>query len=86
MLEFKQECPFCGKNITFVSHLKRHVESVHGGKTFQYYFQDTVREGGWSILYRGFGSTTYRAFIVNGVILLVYNNIMRHFSDSRIKL
>ena len=48
--------------------------------------QDTVREGGWSILYRGFGSTTYRAFIVNGVILLVYNNIMRHFSDSRINL
>ena len=35
MLEFKQECPFCGKNITFVSHLKRHIESVHGGKTFQ---------------------------------------------------
>ena len=41
--------------------------------------QETVREGGWTILYRGFGSTTYRAFIVNGVILLVYNNIMRYF-------
>jgi len=40
----------------------------------------TVREAGWGVLYRGFGSTTYRAFIVNGVILLVYNNIMRHFS------
>ena len=41
--------------------------------------QETVREGGWAILYRGFGSTTYRAFIVNGVILLVYNNIVRYF-------
>ena len=45
----------------------------------QWLGQETVREGGWAILYRGFGSTTYRAFIVNGVILLVYNNIMRYF-------
>ena len=42
--------------------------------------QETIKEGGWKILYRGFGSTTYRAFIVNGVILLVYNNIMRYYA------
>lgn len=42
--------------------------------------RETIKEGGWKILYRGFGSTTYRAFIVNGVILLVYNNIMRYYA------
>ena len=42
--------------------------------------RQTIGEAGWSVLYRGFGSTTYRAFIVNGVILMVYNNIMTHFS------
>ena len=46
----------------------------------QWSVQETIKEGGWKILYRGFGSTTYRAFIVNGVILLVYNNIMRYYS------
>ena len=47
MLEFKQECPFCGKIITFMSHLKRHIESVHGGKTFQCEHCDyEVREKG----------------------------------------
>merc|ERR1711892_731472 len=37
----------------------------------------TVQEGGLSVLYRGFGSTTYRAFVVNAVILGVYNSIMK---------
>ena len=40
----------------------------------------TVAEAGLGVLYRGFGSTTYRAFIVNGVILMVYNIIIRNFS------
>ena len=40
----------------------------------------TVGEAGLPVLYRGFGSTTYRAFIVNGVILMVYNIIIRNFS------
>ena len=48
--------------------------------TLQCFVQETIKEGGWKILYRGFGSTTYRAFIVNGVILLVYNNIMRYYA------
>jgi len=46
-------------------------------------FKNTVTEGGWNILYRGFGSTTYRAFIVNGVILMVYNNVMRYFGENK---
>ena len=41
----------------------------------------TIAEAGLGVLYRGFGSTTYRAFIVNGVILMVYNIIIRNFSS-----
>ena len=48
--------------------------------TTSHCIRQTIGESGWSVLYRGFGSTTYRAFIVNGVILLVYNNIIRNFS------
>jgi len=39
-------------------------------------FKKSVSEEGWSVLYRGFGSVTYRAFIVNAVVLGVYNLVV----------
>ena len=61
-------------------HCLRVSWSLQFSLTLQCFVQETIKEGGWKILYRGFGSTTYRAFIVNGVILLVYNNIMRYYA------
>ena len=82
--EYKETPGGPNKNI-MVSHIASRLKSFYeiwfllvDKKTFK----ETVREGGWKILYRGFGSTTYRAFIVNGVILFVYNKIMFYFGKN----
>jgi hypothetical protein len=37
----------------------------------------TVSQTGWNILYRGFGSCMYRAFVVNAVVLSVYSFVIK---------
>lgn len=39
--------------------------------------QESLATEGWAVMYRGFGSTTYRAFVVNAVVLGVYNLVMK---------
>ena len=38
---------------------------------------------GPSILYRGFGSCIYRAFVVNSVVLFVYTQINNYFQEVK---
>ena len=38
---------------------------------------------GPSILYRGFGSCIYRAFVVNSVVLFVYTQISNYFQEVK---
>ena len=45
-------------------------------------FRYTIEGQGLSILYRGFGSCVYRAFVVNSVVLFVYTQINNYFSKA----
>jgi len=39
--------------------------------------RESLAKEGYSVLYRGFGSSVYRAFLVNAVVLGVYNLVMK---------
>ncbi|KAL4559978.1 hypothetical protein LXL04_032126 [Taraxacum kok-saghyz] len=45
-------------------------------------FRKSVKNDGMGVLFRGFGSTVCRAFIVNGAIFTVYESALRVLNDS----
>lgn len=45
-------------------------------------FRKSVKNDGASVLFRGLGSTLFRAFIVNGAVFTAYETALRCFSNK----